>query len=214
MNDFSLSLPAHGLGKSSIRLHSNDILITDVRALNRRLREIDPELRKQLVRDAKDVGRQAESVIKSAIPSVSPLRVTNSSGRFVWNAQIDSKGRSMPANKTSVQFRTSGSGRASTTSLVAVKVLAPMTVIADIAGRSGRSVNAGYRNSGYTRPFMRNGVQVRMRLNGQGIGMIRKLGGHASRYAWPALENDKPRLQLEVQQIIDRYTVIANRGFN
>ena len=113
-----------------------------------------------------------------------------------------------------MQFRTSGSGRSATTSLVAVKVVAPMTIIADIAGRSGKQMNKGYKGSGFTREFDRNGIQVRMRLNGQGYGMLKKLGGGASRFAWPALIQDKPQLEAEVRAVLDRYMAIANRGFN
>jgi hypothetical protein len=197
-----------------LRIGGNDILVTDVRTLQKKLKAIDPDLRKQLMRDAKNVGKRAESKIKSAIPTISPLRASNSVGRLSWNRQVNGKGQMLAANKTAVQFRTSGSGNAVKTSLVSVKVLAPMTVIADIAGRSGRAMDQGYKNSGYSRDFMRNGVMVRMRLNGQGAGMVKKLGSGASRYAWPALIQDKPMLEYEVRAIINKYTSIANRGFN
>jgi hypothetical protein len=213
-NDFRLEIPILVKNRSLFGVGSRDILVTDVRQLQRKLKEIDPNLRKHLLRDVKGVGKKAESKIKSAIPTISPLRASNSSGRLAWNSQVNSKGQMVAANKTQVQFRTSGSGRSATTSLVAVKVVAPMTIIADIAGRSGRAMNQGYRGSGYTRQFMRNGVMVRMRLNGQGDGMIKKLGGGASRFVWPALIQDKPQLEAEVRAVLDRYMAIANRGFN
>jgi hypothetical protein len=84
----------------------------------------------------------------------------------------------------------------------------------DMAGRGGgRYFNKGYQNSGYTRPFMRDGKQVRMRLNGQGRGMINQLNASASRYVWPAIESRKPMLEAEVKSIIQRYEVIASRRF-
>jgi hypothetical protein len=214
MADFEVYVPRVINNRGTIGIGSKDILVSDIRDLQRRLRDIDPDLRKQLMRDAKTVGKQAESAIKSAIPSTSPLRLSNSRGRLAWDHQVNAKGVAMPADKTMVQFRTSRSGSSAVTSLVSVKVMAPMTVIADIAGRSGRAIDKGYKNSGYSRPFMRNGVQVRMKLNGQGAGMIRKLGGGASRFAWPAIEKDKVRLESEVRAIINRYTKIANRSFN
>lgn len=212
--DFQLIIPILAKGRSIIGVGSNDISVRDVRALNKRLREIDPNLKKMMVREAKTIGRIAESKIKSAIPTTTPLRATNSVGRMSWDHQISSKGGLVAANKTMVQFRTATSGRSATTSLVAVKVVAPMTVVADMAGRSGRQINKGYKNSGYTREFYRNGVAVRMRLNGQGEGMIKKLGPGGSRYAWPALIADKPMLEAQLRLILKKYEAIANRGFN
>jgi hypothetical protein len=214
MADFEVFVPRVINNRGTIGIGAKDVLVSDVRALQKRLIEIDPDLRKQLMREAKSVGRQAETIIKSAIPTVSPLRASNSSGRLAWDHQVNAKGVSMAANKTMVQFRTSRSSSISVTSLVSVKVMAPMTVIADIAGRSGRAIGKGYRGSGVTRPFMRNGVMVTMRLNGQGDGMIKKLGSKGSRYAWPAIEKDKARLESEVRVILEKYIAIANRGFN
>lgn len=211
--DFRIEIPILVKNRSLFGMGSNDILVTDVRQMQRKLKAIDPDLRKQLLRDAKAIGEKGADRIRSAIPAVSPLRASNSRGRLSWDNQVNSKGQVLAANKTQVQFRTSSSGRSATTSLVAVKVVAPMTIIADIAGRSGKAMNQGYRNSGYTREFNRNGIQVRMRLNGQGQGMIKKLGGGASRFAWPALIQSKPQLEAEVRAVIDRYTAIANRGY-
>lgn len=213
MPDFRLEIPVLVRNKNLFGVGAKDINVQDIRALQKRLKAIDPDLRKMLLRDAKAVGKVAESAIKSAIPMTSPLRASNSRGRLAWNRQQDRNGRVLAPNKTSVQFRTSTSGRSAKTSLVRVKVEAPMTVIADIAGRSGRAIGRGYKGSGFSREFSRNGTMVRMRLNGQGEGMIRKLGPGASRYAWPAIIDDKPRLENEVRKIIDRYTTIANRGF-
>lgn len=212
-NDFSIEIPILVKNRSLFGLGSKDILVTDVRQMQRRLKEIEPDLRKQLLRDAKAVGEKGAEKIRSAIPAVSPLRASNSNGRLNWDSQVNNKGQRLAANKTVVQFRTSASGRSATTSLVAVKVVAPMTIIADIAGRSRKQMNKGYKGSGFTREFDRNGIQVRMRLNGQGEGMLKKLGGGASRFAWPALIQDKPQLEAEVRAVINRYTKIANRGY-
>jgi len=208
MSEFSVSIDETAIG-------ANDFLASNVRALQRRLKEIDPELRKQLMRDAKAVGKKAESIIKPALPPVAPLSGMNGNGAYGWNSQTKG-GKRLAANKTSVQFRTAtgGNTRGGTTSLVAVKVLAPMTVISDIAGRSGNSVGAGMKGSGYSRPYRdKYGNIKRHKLNGQGEAMIAKLGGRGSRYAWPAIVGRKAALESEVAAVIDKYTAIANRGF-
>jgi hypothetical protein len=211
--DFSIEIPILVKNRSLFGMGSNDIVVTDVRQMQRKLKAIDPDLRKQLLRDAKAIGEKGAEKIRTAIPPVSPLRASNSRGRLSWEHQVNSKGQVVAANKTVVQFRTSISGRSATTSLVAVKVVAPMTIIADIAGRSRNQMNKGYKGSGFTREFDRNGIQVRMRLNGQGEGMLNKLGSGASRFAWPALIDSKPQLEAEVRAVLDRYMAIANRGY-
>lgn len=214
MPDFAITVPSVVKNLSLFGAKSTDINVQDVRALQRRLKAIEPDLRKMLIREAKGVGREAESAIKRAIPKTSPLRASNSRGRLAWDRQQDRNNRILAPDKTRVEFRTSTGNRSGRTSLVRVRVEAPMTVIADIAGRSGRAIGRGYKGSGYSRSFVRNGAVIRMRLNGQGEGMIRKLGTGASRYAWPAIINDKPRLEAEVKKVLQKYEAIANRGYN
>lgn len=214
MPDFTIQIPLLVRNKNLFGIGAGDINVQDVRALQRRLKAIEPDLRKMLIREAKGVGREAESAIKRAIPKTSPLRASNSRGRLAWDRQQDRNGRILAPDKTRVEFRTSTGNRSGRTSLVRVRVEAPMTVIADIAGRSGRAVGRGYKGSGYSRPFVRDGSIVRMRLNGQGDGMIRKLGTGASRYAWPAIINDKARLEGEVRKVLQKYEAIANRSLS
>jgi hypothetical protein len=214
MSAFSIFFPKSRSDRSIVGLKKQDILVSDVRLLQKRLREIDPELRKQLVRDAKGVGKKAQSIIKPAIPSVAPLSgMMKSRGSFGWNTQ-SYKGKPIPANTTQVRFRTSSGGGARVTSLVSVRVPAPMTVIADLAGRSGAYVGQGYKGTGYSRTYTdRWGNLRRHRLNGQGEGMIREMGGRGSRFLWPSIERQRPALDKEVQQVINRYIEIVNRRF-
>jgi hypothetical protein len=218
MSALSILIPKSRSDRSLKGLKTTDILVSDVRLLQKRLREIDPELRKQLVRDAKAVGKKAQSIIKPAIPPTAPLSgMMKSQGSFGWNTQ-SYKGKPIPANTTQVRFRTSSGGQAKITSLVSVRVPAPMTVIADMAGRSGTYVGKGYKGSGYSRTYTdRWGNLRRHRLNGQGENLIEVLeargGGRGSRFLWPAIEREIPALKAEVQKIINDYIVIVNRKF-
>lgn len=190
------------------------IALPDLRALNRAIEQIQPGLRKQLMRDAKAVGVRAESTVKRALPSTNPFRQTNSRGRMAWDYQVTKKGGHIPANKTKVTYSSSRSTRKAVTSLLRVEVQAPIMVIADMAGRRGTGgFNSGSRRApGYSRSFIRNGREIRMRLNGQGFGMVKALGGgSASRFAWPAFTGDQAAYRAEVQAIIQRYINIANR---
>jgi hypothetical protein len=50
------------------------------------------------------------------------------------------------------------------------------------------------------------------RVNGQGKQMIRNLGDSASRYGWPALENRIGAVVRQVDQVLEKYYRIVNRG--
>jgi hypothetical protein len=215
MADFEVYVPRVLNDRGIIGVGTNDFLASDLRKLQRVLKEIDPELRRQLVRDAKAVGKEAESIVKPKLPVDSPFSNKRpSQGAYGWNTQ-ERKGKRVAPNKTEVRFRTATGGNTAggKTSLVSVRVVAPMTVIADIAGRSGDWTGKG-NGSGYSRPYAdKYGNIRRHKLNGQGEAMIAKLGGQGSRYAWPALEGRKAELESKVQDVVQKYQEIANRRF-
>jgi len=223
--DFFIEVPILVRNKSLFGMGANDITVRDVRALQARLKEIDPNLRKELIREAKAIGQEADrDIVKPAIQKISPLSgmtKSGNNGRLAWNHQYGKVGKSsrpVAADFTQVQFRTSTGGSArkmgiKTTSLVRIRVVAAMTVIADIAGRSRKAVGKGYKGSGYTREFMRDGKLVRMKINGQGERMIQYLGGRGSRYIWPALIDHKAGLESRVRDVLTKYEKIASKRF-
>ena len=217
MTDFEVYVPRVRNDRGIVGVGANDFLASDLRKLQRVLKDIDPELRKQLLRDAKAVGKEAESIVKPALPTTSPLSFKRpSQGAYGWNTQ-ERRGKRIAPNKTEVRFRTATGGNTAggTTSLVSLRVVAPMTVIADIAGRSGSWVGKGNKGSGYSRPYTDKYGNIRThKLNGQGQALIEGLGGRGSRYAWPAIESSKARLEASVRDVVQKYVQIANRRFN
>lgn len=192
----------------------NNLSVTDVRALQRRLKEIDPMLRTQLLRDAKKVAEPTVTAVKSAIGSVTPNSgMLRPGARLNWNNAIDGKGRSHKALDVKPQFRTSESGRSNTTSLVRVKVGNPAVSLADMGGRSGRYRNAGYKGSGRTRPYAYKGGTRDHKVNGQFRGIEEKIGGSASRFVWPAAEKSLPAAREAIEKILrDAYARINSKG--
>jgi hypothetical protein len=157
---------------------SKQILITDVALLQRELMKIEPELKKQLVRDIKQIAEPVQSAIKSAIPVVAPLSGLNNNGRLGWTPY---KGKKPGA--VSIVYR-SGSKRTAplVTSLVSVNVgSAGMTMI-DVAGK---------RNP--------NG------RNARGAALIRNLGKQPSRYVWPAAETALPAVEGKIEAVVAKY---------
>jgi hypothetical protein len=121
-------------------------------------------------------------------------------------------GVGVPANKTLIQFRTSAGGKSLTTSLVRIKVSSPATVLADMAGRSGRYVGEGRRNDNASASEKRRnsspakGAKFIESLN-------RALGSGASRMAWPAAEKSRDAVRVAIEQVLRQaYDRINQRG--
>jgi hypothetical protein len=210
---FQLQLPVLGQGKASYT-------VKDIRTLQRNLREIEPELRRQFVRDIKSIGKEAQKPIVKAIRQVQPPSgMRFNYGKTGW-------GREVAADKTKVRFRTQAGGKSLNTSLVSVRLESPAANILDMAGRSGRSVGSGYMGTGYTREFTRRDrygniiVMKRRTTQGAGEQFIQRLNqasgtmqNRASRMAWPAVEDNLPQLERRIDDVIQSYYKIANRKF-
>lgn len=218
MSDFEVYVPRVRNDRGIIGVSARDFLASDIRAINKALIEINPQLRTQFMRDAKAIGQEGASIVKPALPSSAPLSGMDTRGNYGWNNQMTKKGR-VPATRVSVSFKTSQGKDArfmglQTTSLVSVRAVAPMTAITDIAGRSGSWVGKGNKGSGYSKPYKDRYGNIRIhKLNGQGQAMIAGLGGRGSRYAWPAFESSQGRLSNSVLAVVEKYSAIANRKF-
>lgn len=224
MADLKLIIPKFigSLGRSGVS--TGDYSVADIRNLQRALKAIDPKLRAELIREAKAPAKPIQSAVKSAIPAVAPLSGLNQ-GRLNWSSSVDSKGRSHSPKDVKIQFRTSSSGKSLTTSLVRVRVASPAVVFADMAGRSGRFIGAGYKGSGRTREYNWKGTTRSHRVDGNGVkkpnrvykyasqgrALIDNLGGSASRFVWPAAERAVPAARIEINKVLDKFARKINR---
>lgn len=205
-DDLKLTIPTFSgsLGRGGIG--AGDFSVTDIRELQKRLKAIEPRLRTELVRDVKKVAKPLESDIKASIPTVAPLSgMAKDKGRLGWGVGVSPQ-------KTLIQFRTSGGGRSLTTSLVRVKVSSPGTVLADMAGRSGRFVGEGRRNDNATPSQKRRNASP-----AKGAAFIRNLNnalGHgASRMIWPAADRSRDMVRISIETVLrDAYNKINQKG--
>ncbi len=223
---FTFTLTKIGMRKAGLT-SSDDYSVTDIRELQKRLKSINPKLRTQLLRDAKAPAMAVVQRVKPAINAVTPLSGMTR-GRLNWNSSIDAKGKAHAADDVKVQFRTRSSGYSETTSLVRVKVGSPAVVMADMAGKSGRFVGAGYRGTGRTREYPYKGGTRSHAVNGDGIrperlgprkfgsqgkALLANLGGAASRYVWPAAESSIPAVKAQIEQVLrNAYSQINRKG--
>jgi hypothetical protein len=183
------------------------LTVTDARELQKRLKAIDPILRKELLRDVKSVGKPIQSAIKNNLSSFTPLSGMRGNGRMGFN-QVK------PFSSTTLSFRTRSSRHANETSLVSVRTNSPLTSVVDMAGKSGRFIGKGAKSApGYSRSFQRNGKTLRTRQSGQGEAFIRALGKQPSRIVWPAAEKALPGVEAAINQILVRAYQVVNRSF-
>lgn len=200
--------------------------VQDIRALQKKLKAIEPDLRKEFMREIKTIGKTPEKAIKSAIPSTPPLSGLDPSGRGK-NASLQwgkTKRGTGGAKSTTVRFRTQAGGRSLTTTLVGIRVNSAASSVADMAGRSGRYVGAGYKGSGRSKPMVRtyaDGSQsvtfTRNASRKAGEAFItnlnKRLSNTPSRMAWKAVEKDLPQISKSIQFVVDKWAVRASKGF-
>ena len=153
------------------------------------LREFEPDLYKQLIKDIKtEPGMTAAlSAIRSRIPSVSPLQ-----GNQFGYGGMNHSGRTsykVPRVATSVtpsKRLDFGNQR----SIVTIQVTSPKNGVGfEIIDMVGRGKNANTRKA---------------------QGMRRKLQGSPSRYVWKGFEAKREGITKAVVNILDRYAKIVN----
>lgn len=177
---------------------------SDIRAMNRTLRNMEGNLLKQMRSEIRSIAKPIDDRIKQNIPAQAPMSgMAKGNGRLIWF------GAKKPQS-TSILNRIKASGRSLTTSLVAIQMNSPAVSMADMAGRvnQSRPVSREYTVR------LRNGdiVKRRHRVTTQGKQMIRNLGAKASRYGWPAVESQLDAVTREIDKVIEKYYRIANRG--
>ncbi len=201
-----------------------NLKVTDYRDLMRELRKIEPSLVKQMKANIRQDAQPLRQAIRSGIPGDSPMRVSKI-GRLNW-------GKGKPAKSAVFDTRVRNKVTNGKTSLVRIVVGSPATVLADMAGKTGKYVGArkmaeGTKSNslpitrgkykgemGYAYTYRDGNVSGRKHRNtgGQGRGLISKLGNKPSRYVWPSAEKGLPATKRLVQQRVEQYFKIINDG--
>lgn len=201
--------------------------VKDIRALQKKLKAIEPSLRTEFMREVKRIGKEPNKAIKSAIPSQSPLSGMNPSSPRGRNATLQwgktKKGGGGPKS-TTIRFRTAMGGKSLTTSLLSIRLNSGATSVADMAGRSGNSIGAGYRRTGFSKPMVytyadgtTSVIFKRPATRRRGEAFIenlnKALANRPSRMAWKAVEKSLPKISKDVQYVVDKWSIRASKGF-
>lgn len=198
--------------------------VQDIRQLQKKLKEIEPKLRTEFVREVKKIGKEPEKAIRDAIPSTSPLSGMAKPGATLQWGKVTKGAKSGGAKSTTIRFRTQAGGKSLTTTLLGIRVNSAASSVADYAGRSGRYIGKGYKASGYSKPIRRTykdgsqSVEFRRQATAKaGNAFIRNLnagiGNRPSRMAWKAVEKSLPATSRQVQFVIDKWLIKYSKGF-
>jgi hypothetical protein len=178
-------------------------VVYDVKGLVRDLKNLDPDLKKAMLKEYRKIAKDPNELIKKAIPVTAPMSGMSpekNHGRSAWGAV-------KKPDATSIRFRTSGSRKYKVTSLASIWVLSPMTAIADVAGKG-----SGVPTRSETRPYIRNGKMRSHKVTTQGRNMIAVLRERRkSNFVYPAVEKSLPSVEREIKLILDKYAAKVNR---
>jgi hypothetical protein len=163
-----------------------DVVYSNIRDLMRMLNSIEPELKKQLVRDVKAVAKPVQAAIVARIPSSPPLKGMRNTGRLSWDNSVNYKGKRVPAKSVTVRFRSGNSRKSAITALVSVQANSPAVSMLDTAHKSSTQ---------------------------QGAAMIRNIiPSPRSRYVWPAAESALPQAEAAAKRILEAASIKISEG--
>jgi hypothetical protein len=208
--------------KRSAALAKNPDVIFDAKPVLKALNQLEPGLRKQMLREMKEITKPAVNEIKSVIPSTSPMsgmsvpRVgtsvegrsfnNNGDGRLSWTGG-KYKNKIISPDNVIPRFSSSRSRRSAVTSLFGIWLRSPGVAMVATAGKgSGRARYATTREYPY-----KGGVR-RHRNNGQGEAFIRKVKSSGLyNFFYKAGDASVPGMEGEVKLVWEKYSKIVNR---
>jgi len=211
------------------------LYITNYEELIRELNRIEPTLVKQLRKEYRQIAKPVQSAVKSSIPLNPPTsgvhkkkRQNNVSGfyprtvpgRLTWGANSQNKMR--PARSVGIQTISAAKARRNmkyngmkASAIARLKVDSAATVMADLAGSSGKYINKKSVTREYDYSRSATGKRIH-RINGQGESMIQALdrrrnGQSRSRFVWPAADDAIPSVLPKMNSALQRAYDTVNR---
>jgi len=203
------------LARASARasaFNENQDVIFDARAILRELNNLEPGLRKQLVRDLKKIAQPMVSDVKAVIPKTSPISgmssANNPNGRLQWERGRYGKNQTVvKPDNVIARFSSSRSNRRAVTSLFSVWARNPAVNMVGLAGKG--SYSSRYAT---TREYPYKGGYRRHRNNGQGQALIRQVSSRGFfNFFYRAAEKSMPDVEREVKLVWESYAKLVER---
>jgi len=203
----------------------NKDVVFDAKPVIKALNQIEPGLKKQMLKDMKDITKPVISEIKSVIPSTAPFsgiseertftQMTdrklnnNGDGRLSWTGGLY-KNKVIAPDNVIPKFSASRSRKYAVTSLFGIWLRSPGVALVATAGKgSGRP---GYSR---TREYAYKGGTRSHRNNGQGAALIRRVKKVGLfNFFYKAGEQQLPSIEREVKLTYEKYSKRVNRRLN
>jgi hypothetical protein len=200
----------------------NSNVIFDAKPVLKALNQLEPGLRKQMLREMKEITKPAVNNIKSVIPATAPMSGmsvsrtstsvegrsfnNNGSGRLSWTGG-KYKNRVIAPDNVIPRFSAGRSRRAAVTSLFGIWLRSPGVAMVATAGKgTGRAKYATTREYPY-----KGGVR-RHRNNGQGDALIRKVKSTGLyNFFFKAGDASVPSMESEVKLVWEKYSKMVSR---
>lgn len=211
--------------KRSAALAKNPDVIFDAKPVLKALNQLEPGLRKQMLREMKEITKPTVNKIKSVIPSTAPMSGmsvprtstsmddrkfnNNGEGRLSWTGG-KYKNKVIAPDNVIPRFSSSRSRRSAVTSLFGIWLRSPGVAMLATAGKgSGRPKYATTREYPY-----KGGVR-RHKNNGQGEAFIRKVKNTGLyNFFYRAGEKTVPSMEGEVKLVWEKYSSKVSRKLN
>jgi hypothetical protein len=197
-------------------------VIFDAKPVLKALNELEPDLKKHMLREMKSITKPTINEIRSVIPSTAPMSgmsVTrtstsvegrdfnnNPTGRLSWTGG-KYKNKVISPDNVIPRFSAGRSRRSAVTSLFGIWLRSPGVAMVATAGKgSGRAKYATTREYPY-----KGGVR-RHRNNGQGEALIRKVKATGLyNFFYKAGEATVPGMEGEVKLVWEKYSKKVSR---
>jgi hypothetical protein len=197
-------------------------VIFDAKPVLRALNQLEPGLRKQMLREMKEITKPAVNKIRDVIPSTAPFSGmsvprtptsmddrkfnNNPTGRLSWTGG-KYKNKVIAPDNVIPRFSSGRSRKYAVTSLFGIWLRSPGVAMVATAGKG--SARAKYAT---TREYPYKGGVRRHRNNGQGDALIRKVKSTGLyNFFYKAGEASVPGMEGEVKLVWEKYSKIVNR---
>lgn len=210
------------ISKRSAALAKNPDIIFDAKPVLKALNQLEPGLRKQMLKEMKAITKPTVNQIQKVIPSTAPMSGmsvsrtgtsmddrkfnNNPTGRLSWTGG-KYKNKVIAPDNVIPRFSSGRSRRTAVTSLFGIWLRSPGVAMVATAGRgSGRAKYAT------TREYPYKGGSRKHRNNGQGEALIRKVKSSGLyNFFYKAGEASVPGMEGEVKLVWEKYSKIVSR---
>jgi hypothetical protein len=208
--------------KRASALGQNPDVIFDAKPVLKALNQLEPGLRKAMLRDMKEITKPTVNKIKSVIPATAPFSGlseqrtstsmddrkmnNNGSGRLSWTGG-KYKNKVIAPDNVIPRFSSGRSRKSAVTSLFGIWLRSPGVSMVATAGKG-----SGRPSYSTTREYPYKGGTRKHRNNGQGAALIRKVKSTGLfNFFYKAGQQTVPSMESEVKLTWEKYSKLVNR---